>query len=168
MWTICIKKEDECPTDGHTADLTFLMWIWIWRQTPNSEHPPLYSSHSTRQWQNSCYILTPVSKAFTAKKKCKFTAAQRTTFVSAGEDGCARSLAAARVIVSSHTLIFCKVSQPKFNWTEFIKSTLKKAWSTLRMTVMQRRLYSIQWLQTPRKRVFFRFVCLFALFYLPT
>ena len=29
--------------------------------------------------------------------------------------GCARSLAAARVIVSSNTLIFCKVSQPKFN-----------------------------------------------------
>lgn len=68
MWTFCIKKLDDWPTNGHTADLTFLVWIWIWWQTPSYEHQPLHGSHSTRQWQNSCYILTPLSKAFTAEK----------------------------------------------------------------------------------------------------
>ena len=78
----CIKKEDEWPTKGPTVEPTFLTWIWIWRQTPSHEHPPRKGSHSTRQWQNSCYILTPLSK-ISQRKKCEFIAAQRTTFVSA-------------------------------------------------------------------------------------
>lgn len=45
------------------------------------------------------------------------------------------------------------------------RTLLKKAWSTLRMTVMQRRLYSIQWLLTPRKS--FVLFCLCVCFVLP-